>query len=510
MEEIEKKKIEFDEKIKKLESRIDKNGFEEIEEWLEKKVTFLNIKDNSLLFIRKKPHVLILLILFLLSFLLPSPYILYVVPIMTILTILAILPCWPPLFPPPILKEWLDQHPNVRDAINWEFENSGIKNYDNWEECCKSFLQNAFEFAWYFGGVWRGLTIIDPAPNQYILEEDKEAITGLDGIHAFSLYISYVAHCLAVEMKERVPWSLLEYAQEGLEILLDGRHMFWLDVTNQCYSIFKYAHGVALPAPPDFSFYFFKRNSFIEPNRIETIVRIINWSRDNLVHFKGSRYFLTQDMEAQWQYRGFPPVSRIINGTISEYHPERGLRHYTAGCWGTLGFYRSIFRAINIPVKTLIKTVVTAYGEFFHAQVCFFSLPRKIFLSHGDSPYGQLVKATPLPSEESQLTPGESLLPPAREILIEMPVFYEWYVEGDESISRKSRELAITYLPDKLLITHCNDKVNKISHEDSSVYESLKNVFSVEYLEEQRLWQRLEEKIAAWGGCDELPNAYAN
>jgi len=435
MEKIDEKKKEFDEKIKELENRIDKKSSEKIEEWVEKNETFLNKKNRMLLFIREKPFVLIFLILFLFSFLLPSPYIPYVAPIMATLTILPFLPCWPPLIQPPILEEWLAKHPIVRDAITWVFEGpgaggaGGTKNYLYWEDCCKSFLQNAFQFAWYFGtwGLWGGLTIIDPPPNQFILEDDDRAITGLDNIHAFSLYISYVAHCLAVEMKERVPWSLLEYTQEDLEVLLDGRHMFSRGYGG-LYCPFYLFHGNATPAPPDFTFSFFRRNNFIESSRIQTIVRIINWCRDNLRHYTGSS--TAQNMEAQWQYRGSPPVSRIINGTISEYDPELGLRHFTAGCWGTLGFCRSIFRAINIPVKTITQLDVTDYGDFLHAQVCFISLPQRVYLSHGDSPYGALKKATPLPVEEPQLAPGESLLPPAREILIDQTVYNEWYVES--------------------------------------------------------------------------------
>jgi len=115
-------------------------------------------------------------------------------------------------------------------------------------------------------------------------------------------------------------------------------------------------------------------------------------------------------MEAQWQYRGTPPVSRIIDGSTSDFHPEWGLVHITAGCFGTLGFYRSIFRSVNIPIKTLI----TESNGINHAQICFLSENK--YLWHGDDPYDALSKATPLPSEESQLTPGESLLPPAREI----------------------------------------------------------------------------------------------
>ena len=47
------------------------------------------------------------------------------------------------------------------------------------------------------------------------------------------------------------------------------------------------------------------------------------------------------------------------------------------------------------------------------------------------------------------------------------------------------------------------------SHEDSFVYESLEHYYSVEFLEEQNLWARLDQKVSEWDGCDALPNANA-
>jgi hypothetical protein len=56
--------------------------------------------------------------------------------------------------------------------------------------------------------------------------------------------------------------------------------------------------------------------------------------------------------------------------------------HRTAGCWGTVGFMRSVLRAANIPV------VREACGG--HACVGF---PTEgLHMSHGDDPYNMLVK----------------------------------------------------------------------------------------------------------------------
>ncbi len=502
MEKKDEKEIEkdFDEIKKKfIKNHIDKEGFERFEEWVEKTATYPIKKKRIVLLIQRIPFVLLFLIIFIISFSLPSIYVPYIATITAILTFLAIFITCPIPFPfyssPPNLEDWLSHHQDVMNAINWVFgDTPDAKNYVFWGDSRKLVLQKAFESAWY-NRVWECLLIFDPPLNVIDLADEDGTRTALDAIQAFSLYIAYVAHCLALQINRVVPWSILNYTQEGLRILLDGREMF-KNPDGTLYYIYYHVHGEAIPAPPDFTYSFFKQNNFIEFNRYQTIVRIINWCRDNLVHFFGGN--TAQNMEAQWQYRGKPPVSRIINGTISEYNPELGRIHITAGCWGTLGFLRSIFRAVNIPVK--LKS------HHSHAQVCFIS--ESLYLSHGDDPYSKFSKVTPLPTEVSQLAPGESLLPPAEEILIDQTVYNEWYVGGDELVGRRPPELAIIYLPDYLLHWHCKDKEAGRSHEDSVAYqEFLKNFFSIEFLEEQRLWERMDEKIAAWGGCDALPRA---
>lgn len=49
-------------------------------------------------------------------------------------------------------------------------------------------------------------------------------------------------------------------------------------------------------------------------------------------------------MHNHWQYRGWPPVERIISGTND---PVLGVRHWTAGCRGTSGFLRLVLRTTN-------------------------------------------------------------------------------------------------------------------------------------------------------------------
>ena len=125
-------------------------------------------------------------------------------------------------------------------------------------------------------------------------------------------------------------------------------------------------------------------------------------------------------------------------------------------------------------------------------------------------PYHGLAKATPLPVEESHLTAEKSLLPHSELLLINQTKYNEWFIEGDETVERRLIELAIEYLPDSLLNNHCEDLNEGRPHEDSHVYKyTLRRVYSVDFLEAQNLWSRMDSKIAAWGGCDVLPDAHS-
>ncbi|GAG54686.1 unnamed protein product [marine sediment metagenome] len=114
------KERDFDEEIKGLEKRIDREGFEKFEEWLGTIETYPIKKNRIALSIRKRPYIIFFLVIFILSFLLPLSYIPYVATISAILIIVSILPCCPSIRLPPNLEDWLNRHPNVSNVLIWE------------------------------------------------------------------------------------------------------------------------------------------------------------------------------------------------------------------------------------------------------------------------------------------------------------------------------------------------------------------------------------------------------
>ena len=416
--------------------------------------------------------------------------------------VVSILPCKPICAPPPF-EDWLNAHPEIRDAIILE-TSSGVRRYSEWGILRKYVLYFACSAAsdWLANPVPEGseYRLTDPPPNILPLQDDDSAGQVLDEANGVRLYMAYVGHGLALEMGNHVPWSLSEYDHENLRRLFDSRYLFtWREYLNG-YEIRAEHHSRGIPAPPDFTFKFFKDNDLLQPDRVTTIARVINWCRDNMAHFMGG--FYTDNVEAHWQYRGHPPISRVINGTVSDYFPEWGEKHWTAGCRGTVGFFRAVLRAVNIPAVQIIMRS--------HALPHFTS--EDLYLTHGDDPYSALAKATPLPEEVDRLTPGENLLPPARYLLIDSSQYFQLF--GDhlsdqirgQNIGRQVRWLAIAYLPDYLLHTHCNDLAAGRSHEESYVLRyDLDNDYIAAYLEYLLLWRRMDDKIAKWGGCENIP-----
>lgn len=377
------------------------------------------------------------------------------------------------------VNDWLGDHSAVRNALIWE-TSSEIQHYTDWSNNRKNQLQHAVELAL----TNRSLALTDPPPNARDPDDDSSAITILDEEHSWPLFLTYAARSLAVEIGRFVPWSILGYSNEELALLLDSREMFFWSSVFGGYQIDE-NQGSAIPAPPEYTSLFLISNGLIARNRIDTIGNVLDWCRRNLVHFIGSA--TTANLEDQWQYRGYPPVSRVIEGTPFTGHPEYGVSNRTAGCRGTTGFLRAVLRVVNIPVAA-----AHACG---HAMPHFVS--EDMYLTHGDDPYNAFAKATP---------PY-----PAQELLISQSKFDAWLGRGAteeercNNVGRQVFELALTHLPDYLLHIRCEDIAADLSRPESGVFDTFIRFYTVAELEEVNLWERLDAKIESFGGCEHLP-----
>jgi hypothetical protein len=104
-----------------------------------------------------------------------------------------------------------------------------------------------------------------------------------------------------------------------------------------------------------------------------------------MVHFYGPQTY--GNCDAVWQYRGYPPLSRIVTGTTDANNPTLGQADYTMGCHGSVGFLNAMLRVLNIPVLP-----VWVCGH----ELAYFPT-EGLYLDHGDDPYNLNVRSSTQP-----------------------------------------------------------------------------------------------------------------
>ena len=380
---------------------------------------------------------------------------------------------------PPSVKQWLNNHHSVRQAVVWE-TSSGIEGYANWPQTRKDDLQKAFDKAWSGDSVH----LTDPPPNVLHPGNDEAPVTALAHTDAVWLYLATVAQSLAVEIGNRVPWSLTGYSSANLAILFDSRQYYTWSASAGGYEIQDLQGGYVTPAPPHRMHKFLKDHGLIGQHRRGTIVRTLQWCHDKMLHTVGDH--TTKVSRHVWQYRGEAPVSRIIAGTKDSAHPAYGVRHWTEGCHGTAGFLRAVLRTVNIPVVHDHQAGhALPYFSTEHAH-----------LSHGDDPYSGYTFADP-PYSMSEL-------------LIDQSTFDAWFGPGVSEADRKKRvgkrvqQLAIEHLPPPMLQDYCYDKAAGSSRAHGQVRGNMA-AYTVAQLEAHHLWSKLKAKVAGLGGCSQIP-----
>ena len=373
------------------------------------------------------------------------------------------------------MSNWLASHVSIRNAINWEFPGGNVRNYTDWDQARKQDLAEAYHKVL----TNRDLGLVEAPPLFNEPQGNAQAVSKFGEEVAWQYYIGHIAHSLVVEADRRVNWSMAHLSDEERAAILDGRS-FYIRRNNDTYDISRSIMGGVTYGNPSRLYEFLMDNNLIGSNHTVTIARVIRWCR-RMRHYTGGNE--ADNVFDQWQYRGLPPIERVINGTPMLSRPEQGIHHRTGGCWGTTGFFRALLRIINIPVE------LTIAGS--HAIPHFMTI--NSYLSHGDDPYNQMFK--------------DELTIPERELLISEATFQEWFIENDtprDNVGRQVRELALQYLPAWLMRRHCDDRAVGRNHANSLVARAFDRNYTVAELEAMRLWERLDEKIASLGGCNAI------
>jgi len=303
------------------------------------------------------------------------------------------------------LSSYLDCNPTVRTSIVWR--NPGVLRYDDWSADQKADLAAAFDTIRTGGEVGLPETAPATAPAPGELE------TVMSEEDAWDAYIAHLAHSLVVDSCDWVPWSISSLNDEERRLLLDSDAMF--AATGGSYHMLAWPNGRASHGDPTRVYNWLRAEGLVASDHRDTVGLLLEWCRDNMAHYLFGAD--PDNMFDHWQYRGFPPVERIISGTTSSH----ATHHWTAGCWGTSGFLRLVLRTVNIP-----STMVTNCG---HSQPYFPTLDA--YLSHGDDPYNRNTRDAGAAGVD---------------MLVDQETFDEWFGEDVpdrcDNIGRRAREFA--------------------------------------------------------------------
>ena len=384
---------------------------------------------------------------------------------------------------------YLESNGRVAQALVWAGTDNQPRPYGEWPQALKDKLTTAAARLYGEG------TGLPP-----VLENlAADAVDGHYGITLHSagaaedIYAATVAHSLLLELAGTVPWSLDDLSDHELALLFDGRHL---------YTDYRTAYGVtgyyvgswSPPAPPDFIWAFMTEEGLIGATRYETIVNTLHWARYHLYHYgwPSDRTGYEIDVD-HWDYRGGPPVARVLTQSTRKRDGKRG--HPTAGCHGTNRLLVHVLRAANIPAE-YIKWAGHATPSF----------PSEgLYLSHGDDLYSTTTRySDPFPEPF-----------PTADLLIDHETYSEWFntsnshEENLNNIGRRGTELLVEHLPQSILGARCWDIDNGLSKEESLVYRrGIGRYWTVAELEAMQFWQRMDGKIARYSGCPIPPTRY--
>ncbi len=317
------------------------------------------------------------------------------------------------------LTTWLSAHPAVAGAIKWQFQAaSGPKGayqepaesdkiaWTGWSASQKADLDQAYldAIAWFNLGAPQ-VAMADGAAGQTSLTDrpwnihpsahdpSSSTLVIVERPYMWKLYLAHVAFSLMLETSRQVPWTVTDYPDSSLKWIFDSATLGWYLSNWDGFSLGTYDNAGRPTlrthnrprttfADPRWTWPWLKQAGIIGGSRLGTVVNTLDWMRSHMYHFLGSENIGT-DL-AVWQYNGYSPLSRIVNGTIDSNHASIGTQHFTAGCHGSTGFLNAALRVVNIPVQPI--------WACDHELVYFMS--EDLYMDHADNPYNGNVRAS--------------------------------------------------------------------------------------------------------------------
>lgn len=381
------------------------------------------------------------------------------------------------------INNWFRSNTSTINKIRWQAPDSTFRTYAFWDEIEKKELKDKV-LAVAFGNQL-DLAEAEPLATFSRAPGDITIRTIWTVEVARNFFIAHVAHSLYIEIFERIPWRLSSLSDDQLAILFDSYEYFHV-LPSGNYEIEKYYSGGVTYGDPQRIYRFVAGQGWIGTDHYESIINLLRWCSKKMVHFIGQPDY--ENAFNHWQYYGFPPVERILQGTIRTISPTGRIGHYTLGCYGTSGFLRAVLRLLNIPVGI----IMTRNG---HTLPHFKSIDK--YLSHGDDPYMPIIQYDDVISPES--------------LLINAETYRAWFIDAADTlpnVGRRIADLALLHLPFYLLYIYCQDIASAATHSEGMVANEFAGNYSLEYLEAADLWDRMDAKLIEIGGCIVINRRY--
>ncbi|MBF0275760.1 MAG: hypothetical protein HQK84_11070 [Nitrospinae bacterium] len=349
---------------------------------------------------------------------------------------------------PPSLEYWFEDHPKITKNIKWQYSfednlyeipETAKRSWTDWSDTEKNDLQQAFNHLWKWhksAGTIPPSKVDLPYPPtnlQSTKNNNGAPWTAVENSYAWNLFIQNIALQLVLEIGNLLPWSIRKYNDEQLQVLFDSAAImsrradgsYIIGSASPCFKQYinrKSNLGASLIAPPTFAYEFLVNSGLIGATKLATIGNLLQWISNNLLPSIGGSTYL--NMEKHWQYRGLPPISRMIEGSTNPSVVSETTQHWTPDSHGTTGFIRNVLRVVNIPVH--ISTICDL------SQACF--LTENLYLDNGDNLYNTDFISTEFP---------------ASDLLIDHNTYVSWFgtetinrEEGCENLGRQVKELS--------------------------------------------------------------------
>ncbi|MFZ4579972.1 MAG: hypothetical protein ACOYOB_16405 [Myxococcota bacterium] len=395
---------------------------------------------------------------------------------------------------------------------------------------------------------WPGTPVEpDPLPvnlAESVLQKHYEHFTVWSEQDAWFRYLALVAHSIAVDRLDLVPWSLADLTQASqLSVLFDARYfLIWLErclnksweskdkTLYQRYKIDGYAVGFhkfsfkpfndpgsgypTIPADPRYLWSVLQK--FVEwgkqdANQWATISHVLGYLRGGLPEPSGSAGppfvrglgEVIGDPVEVWDYRGGAPLQITLKGKFIDTSVWKGFAHVVHGNQGVVDVLRYALHNLNVPVED-----ATPNG-YSMAVARFMTVG--LYMTNGDDFHAPLNPEWPfVPPEQSMaLLVGEDrfaeLHPPSNTITPDQ-------MSGNEH--RPYFDAIINVLPVQLVRHYCCDKKDadgRVMYDLNSMNGGYGPVELAKTYPD--FWARLEKRSAelgcnyliALGGCKPMP-----